>query len=188
MHEPVAPATLPLKLGGAGRLMRVLFDAAPCGSCYRLRVLPESPHVYPNPVLFPALVEVALVFVLLGLLARTRTAAMRERGLSGKDIALSGTSRCRPARSRLSHCYSNQFEMPVLFLLAVIFGIVLRQTGWLFVLLEWVFIAFRIGHAFVHTTSNIVKLRGMLFLGSAVATALMWILIFIGVFFGTVIA
>ena len=138
-------------------------------------------------VLLPVLVEVALVFVLLGVLAFVRKAAMRERGLTGGDIALSDDA--FPARARqVSNCYKNQFEMPVLFLLAVIFGIVLHQTGWLFVLLEWLFVALRIAHAVVHTGANVVRLRGALFLGSAAATALLWLLIAVGVFFGTVIA
>ncbi len=133
-------------------------------------------------VLFPVLIQVALVFVLLGFMAKTRNAAMNA-GVRKTDIALSDAA--FPARARqVSNCYANQFEMPVLFFLAAIFGIVLHQTGWLFVLLEWIFVAFRIGHAFVHTTSNDVGLRGSLFLGSAVATALLWLLIFIGVFFG----
>ncbi len=138
-------------------------------------------------VLLPVLLQVALVFGLLGVMAVARKAAMREQGLTGKDIALSDTA--FPPRTRqISNCYKNQFEMPVLFMLAVIFGIVLRQTGWLFVVLEWLFVAFRFAHAAVHTTSNVVKLRGALFIGSAIATALMWLLIFVGVFFGTVIA
>lgn len=135
-------------------------------------------------VLLPVLIEVALVF---GLLAGARTAALRSNGVNLRDIALDDAA--MPARARqIANCYSNQFEMPVLFFFAVIFGIVLHQTGWLFVLLEWAFVACRIGHAVVHTGANILRLRSLLFLGSAAATALMWILIFIGVFFGTVIA
>ena len=138
-------------------------------------------------VLFPVFVEVALVFVLLGLLAGARQAAMRAHGITGRDIALGDEA--MPARARqIANCYANQFEMPILFFLAVIFGIVLHQTGWLFVLIEWVFVACRIAHAVVHTGGNVVKLRGALFLGSAAATALLWLLIFIGVFFGAVIA
>ena len=49
----------------------------------------------------------------------------------------------------------------MLFFFAVIFGIVLHQTGWLFVLLEWVFVAFRIAHAVIHTGGNVVRLRGL---------------------------
>ena len=138
-------------------------------------------------VLFPVLLEVALVFVLLGMLAVARKAALRARDIDTRDVALGDEA--MPVRARqIANCYSNQFEMPVLFLFAVIFGIVLHQTGWLFVLLEWLFIACRIAHAIVHTGVNVLRLRTMLFAGSAAATALMWILIFVGVFFGTVIA
>ena len=133
-------------------------------------------------VLLPVLLQVALVFVLLGLMAKSRLAAING-GVRKQDIALSPDA--FPARSKqISNCYSNQFEMPMLFLFAVVFGIVLHQTGWLFVLLEWIFVLCRLGHAFVHTTSNDVSIRGPLFLGSAICVALMWLLIFIGVFFG----
>ncbi len=136
-------------------------------------------------VLLPAAIQVALVFVLLGMMAKTRRDAM-SAGVRKSDVALSGDA--FPARSRqIANCYANQFEMPVLFFLAVLFGIVLHQAGWLFVLLEWLFVACRIGHAVVHTTSNDIGLRGLLFLGSGVATALMWLLIVGGVFFGGVV-
>lgn len=136
-------------------------------------------------VLLPAFVQIGLVFVLLGLMAKARRDAMMG-GLRARDVALSDAA--FPAHARqIANCYANQFEMPVLFFLAVIFGIVLHHTGWLFVLCEWVFVLCRLGHAFVHTTSNRLDLRGPLFLGSAIAAAVMWLLIFIGVFLGSVL-
>lgn len=134
-------------------------------------------------VLLPVLIQVGLVFVLLGLMAKTRMDAMNN-GVSARYIALSGDG--FPPRARqIANCYANQFEMPLLFFFAVIFGIVLHHTGWLFVLCEWLFVLCRLGHAVVHTTSNNVVIRGPLFLGSAIATALMWLFLFIGVFFGS---
>ena len=133
-------------------------------------------------VLMPVLIQVGLVFVLLGFLAKARMEALHGR-VRARDIALSGEGFPAPAR-QVANVYANQFEMPVLFFSAVIFGIVLHQTGWLFVLCEWFFVACRIGQAYVHATSNEVSIRGRWFLGSAVATALMWLLIFFGVFFG----
>ncbi len=136
-------------------------------------------------VLLPVLVQVGLVLALLGLTAKLRRDAMAA-GVRPRDVALSDEA--FPPRARqAANCYANQFEMPVLFLVAVVFGVVLHQTGWLFVLLEWVFVACRIAHAVEHTTGNDVMLRGPLFLGSAVATALLWFLIAVGVFFGTVV-
>ena len=136
-------------------------------------------------VLLPVMLQVALVFVLLGCLAKTRRDAFGS-GVTARDVALSDAAFPVQAR-QISNCYSNQFEMPVLFVLAVIFAIVLHHTGWLFVLCEWVFIICRLAHAFVHTTSNRLDLRGPLFLGSAIAVAVMWLLVFIGVFLGSVL-
>ena len=136
-------------------------------------------------VLLPVLVEVLLIFVLLGVLAKTRRDAM---GAGTRESAIALSDEAWPVRSRqVSNCYANQFEMPVLFMLAVVFAIVLHQAGTLFVLLEWLFVLLRLGHAFVHTTSNKVSTRGLLFIGSAAATALLWLLIFLGVFFGVVV-
>ena len=137
-------------------------------------------------VLLPVLVQVALVFALLGLTAKRRQDAFKG-GLPPDRVALSSDA-YPPAAKGPANSYSNQFEMPVLFLFAVIFGIVLHQTGWLFVLLEWVFVAFRIAHAVLHVTINKLPLRGALFIASAAITALLWILIFLGTFFGTVLA
>ncbi len=131
-------------------------------------------------VLFPVLIEVGLIFVLLAAMAAARQRAFRN-GLSLQKIALSGDAYPPQAR-QLANCYANQFEMPVLFFFAVIFGIVLHHTGWLFVVAEWAFVACRVAHAVIHTSSNIVMARGVTFLGSAAAVGLMWALIFVGVY------
>ena len=117
---------------------------------------------------------------------KTRRDALAS-GVRPTDVQLSDAAFPAVAR-QAGNSYSNQFEMPTLFFLAVIFGWVLHQTGWLFVLVEWLFVAFRIAHALVHVTSNHLLFRGSLFFGSAVAVALLWLLIFLGTFFGTVIA
>ena len=134
-------------------------------------------------VLLPVLVQVGLIFVLFGVMSASRMRAFKG-GLDPQSIAVSKAG-YPAAAQRYAACFSNQFEIPVLFLFAVIFGIVLHQTGWLFVLLEWVFVAFRVAHAVVHTTSNVVKIRGPLFFGSVLAAALMWLSIFFGVYFGS---
>ncbi|WP_158811527.1 MAPEG family protein [Beijerinckia sp. L45] len=133
-------------------------------------------------ILLPVFIEVTLVFVLLGFMAKSRADAMNA-GTRPHDIALSSDAFPRQTR-QISNCYANQFEMPLLFIAAVILAIVIRQAGTLFVLIEWLFVIARIGHAVVHTTSNNLSLRGPLFLASAVATALLWLILALGVLFG----
>lgn len=133
-------------------------------------------------ILLPVFIEVGLVFVLLGFLAKSRTTAMRH-GTRPRDITLSNEA--FPTQTRqIANCYANQFEMPVLFIAAVILAIVIRQAGTVFVLIEWLFVIARIGHAVVHTTSNNLTLRSPLFLASAIATALLWLILALGVLFG----
>ncbi len=136
-------------------------------------------------VLLPVLLQVLLTFALLGLMAARRMLALRA-GLRPQDTALSTTA-YPPAARQARNSYANQFEMPMLFLFAVIFALVLHQAGRLFVAVEWLFLAMRVAHAGVHVTSNDLRLRSPLFIASAAATALLWLLIFAGVFFGTVI-
>ena len=136
-------------------------------------------------VLLPVFVELLLIFVLLGAMAKLRQDAFAA-GVRPRDVML-GSDAFPPRARQVANSFANQFEIPVLFFLAVIFGWVLHQTGWLFVLLEWVFVVFRLAHAGVHVTTNRVPVRGALFIGSVAATALMWLLIFIGTFFGKLI-
>jgi hypothetical protein len=108
----------------------------------------------------------------------------RAAGVRASETALSNDA--YPAQARqYANAYANQFEMPVLFFAAVILAIVVRQTSTLFVLVEWLFAAARIAHAFVHVTSNNVAIRGPLFFVSAVCVLVLWILIASGVLVGT---
>lgn len=133
-------------------------------------------------ILLPVFLEVGLIFVLLGFLGKARSEGLR-RGIRSRDVALDDDA--FPAGTRqIGNAYANQFEIPLLFIAAVILGIVVRQAGTIFILVEWVFVFARIGHAIVHTTSNDVSLRGKLFGLSAAATALLWILLAVGILFG----
>jgi hypothetical protein len=134
-------------------------------------------------VVLPVFVEVLLVFVLLGMMARSRMAALGQ-GLAKSDIALDPEA--FPPRARqFANAYNNQFEMPVLFFVAVVLGIQLRQAGTLFVCLEWLFVAARIAQAGVHVTTNDVGLRGPLFLLGALSVLCLWVLLFVGITLGT---
>ena len=133
-------------------------------------------------VLLPVFVEVLLVFILLGAMAKSRQDAMKG-GVREADIAL-GTQ-AYPTRTRqISNAYANSFEMPTLFFVAVLLGLFLHHAGTLFVLVEWLFVIARIGQAFIHTTSNKVSIRGACFLGSAASTAILWLLLALSVLFG----
>jgi hypothetical protein len=124
-------------------------------------------------ILLPLFVEVVLTFVLLFWMAPLRARDFSSGAVRPEDVALrepkwSGRS------LQVAYSFSNQFEMPVLFYVLTILEYVTHLAGLVFVVLAWVFVIFRILHAYVHVTSNVVRLRGALFGVSALALAIMW--------------
>ncbi len=124
-------------------------------------------------ILLPLFVEVVLTFVLLFVMAPMRTRDFATGAVRPEDVALREPK--WPKRTtQVANAFSNQFELPVLFYALTVLEYVTHLAGVVFVVLAWIFVLFRIAHAYVHVTSNIVRLRGALFAVSAVVLAVMW--------------
>jgi len=64
---------------------------------------------------------------------------------------------------KINNNIRNQFELPVLFYIACIALVATNAAGALAQALAWLFVASRVAHALVHTTSNVVPVRRALF-------------------------
>ena len=135
-------------------------------------------------VLLPLFVEVILTFALLFWLAPLRAHDFRSGLVREEDIGLRQPNWSKPAL-QVQYSFSNQFELPVLFYVLTILAYVTHHAGILFVVLAWVFVIFRLFQAYVHVTSNKVRLRGMFFGISALALAIMWIVFIVEILIGT---
>ncbi len=126
-------------------------------------------------ILLPLFVEVILTFVIWACMAALRTRDFNSGAVRPDNIALREPN--WPKRTtQLMNAFSNQFELPVLFYVLTILEYVTHLAGIVFVVLAWVFVIFRILHAYVHVTSNIVRLRGVLYGGGALVLAIMWLI------------
>jgi hypothetical protein len=124
--------------------------------------------------LVPLFVQVLLVFILMIWMAKERQGAIRRGEVHPRDIALR-EPKWPPKAMQVANCFSNQFEIPVLFYVVTILALITRQADLLFVLLSWVFVILRYIHAFIHTTSNRVPRRGLVYgLGVVIVFAL-WV-------------
>ena len=125
-------------------------------------------------VLLPLFVEVALTLGLLLWLFLLRRNDLVGRAVHPSQIALREPN--WPQRTQqVANCFSNQFELPVLFYVLTILEIVTRHADILFVVLAWVFVLSRLAHAFIHTTSNRVMRRGTWYGVGALALIALWI-------------
>jgi hypothetical protein len=132
-------------------------------------------------IIAPVFVQAALTFLLLFWTGRSRFAAIRAGEVAVRDIAL-GERTWPPRVMQIANAYHNQFEMPVLFYAAVIFALVTRQAGLVFVLLAWLFVLARLVHAYIHTTSNAIAWRFRVFFVGALILVAMWILLAVEIY------
>ena len=77
--------------------------------------------------------------------------------------------------TQIANTYSNQFELPVLFYAVVTLALITRQADFLFVVLAWVFVASRLVHAAIYTTTNNIMRRFQAFVFGALVLMAMWI-------------
>ena len=125
-------------------------------------------------VLLPVFVQVALAFGLLIWMARVRTSSVSRGETKIRDIAL-GQPNWPDQPTQISNCFNSQFQLPLLFYVVVILAWVTRQADVIFVVLEWLFVLLRFGHAYVHTTSNHVPTRFRVFAVGMFVLLIMWV-------------
>src|SRR5882757_10878949 len=124
-------------------------------------------------VLLPVFVLVGLAFALLLGMVSARTGALKSRQTNLKDIAL-GQSNWPERATQIGNCFSNQFEIPVLFYILIALALPLRHADLFIVLMSWVFVVTRLLHAGIFTTSNNVQQRGMVWFAGALVLLAMW--------------
>lgn len=125
-------------------------------------------------LLAPVFVQVGLTLALMFRMGRARVRSIKSGTVHIRDIALGQKS--WPAEVlQVSNAFHNQFELPVLFYLLVVLVLVTRQIDYAMIALAWIFVALRIAHAVIHTTSNHVPTRFQAYVGGALLLTAMWL-------------
>jgi hypothetical protein len=126
-------------------------------------------------ILAPMFVLVLMTFVLVFWLAGLRGPAFNRGEVRAEDVDLRQPN--WPRRTmQVGNSFSSQFELPMLFYVLTILAIITKHADLLFVVLAWISVLTRIAHAYIHTTSNNLKLRGPFFGIGAVVLAIMWLI------------
>lgn len=126
-------------------------------------------------ILAPLFVLIALTFFMLFYMGAVRFGALRRREVRIGDIAL-GQSNWPAYAAQGGNSYNNQFQLPVLFYVLVILAYIFKKADLLFVIMSWLFVVSRILHAYVHATSNNMRMRFTIFVVGAVVLMIMWII------------
>jgi hypothetical protein len=125
-------------------------------------------------VLLPVFVLVGLTFFLLLWMAGARRGALVGGQTQIRDIALGQPN--WPARAtQIGNCFSNQFEMPLLFYILIAIALPLRHADLVIVMLSWVFVVCRFAHAGIFVTSNDLKARSLAWFAGVLVLFAMWL-------------
>ena len=114
-------------------------------------------------------------------LYQLRFAEMARRRIDPQSIALSAQKDAGLEDTRGADNFNNQFQLPVLFYLAVVAEIMVGNGSDLFLQLAWAFVATRAIHALIQWTYNRVVHRFVAYALGALVLWAMWILVAIDV-------
>ncbi|HHZ08608.1 MAG TPA: hypothetical protein GX405_07490 [Rhizobiales bacterium] len=127
----------------------------------------------PTAIFWPMLAHVLLVYIVYVVLSMRRRASVRSGEARAAQFKLRGAE---PESSlTVSANLMNQFELPVLFHVLCLALFATGGVGAVALALAWIFIALRYAHAYVHLTSNRLRLRSPLFQLGAAVLGLAWI-------------
>lgn len=134
-------------------------------------------------VLLPLFVQVILTFVLYCWMAYHRVTSIRSGLVHPRDVALRQPN-WPPRVLQIANAAHNQLELPLLFYVLTILSIMTRHADILFVVLSWIFVLSRLGHAYVHVTSNRVPRRGAIFGIGVLVLMIMWLVFIVRILLG----
>ena len=134
-------------------------------------------------VLLPLFVQVILTFALYCWMAYHRVTSIRSGVVHPRDVALRQPN-WPPRVLQIANAAHNQLELPLLFYVLTILSIMTRHADIIFVVLSWVFVLSRLGHAYIHVTSNRVPRRGAIFGIGLLVLMIMWLIFIVRILAG----
>ncbi len=131
-----------------------------------------------KPLLIPLLIQVTNVFFVWLMLYITRLAEMKKLDIDPQDFEdAEKKKQLLKNVAGPSDNFSNQFEMPVLFYLAIVVALTIMIQDPLLNSLALAFVLLRVVHSMVQITYNKVMHRFIAYAFSSLALWSMWVLI-----------
>ena len=126
-------------------------------------------------IFWPVMAQVLLTLVVYVMVSYRRVGAVKAGTARPSDFKVPSIE--PEASATAARNLSNQFELPVLFYVACLSLFVTGGAGQAAVIAAWAFVLARVAHAWIHLTSNRIRLRRPLFILSLVINLVQWLLL-----------
>ena len=135
-------------------------------------------------IFWPMIVQAFLTFAIYVLMSRRRLEGVRLGKVTPAEYKVPSVE---PEYSATAvRNLSNQFELPVLFFVVCLSLQMTSAVNYVVLLLAWLFVVSRIAHAWIHVTSNRLRLRRPLFIVGFFVCILLWLWLAIHLSIGSV--
>ncbi|ODS61540.1 MULTISPECIES: MAPEG family protein [unclassified Arenimonas] len=132
-------------------------------------------------LLLPAFAMAGLVMVVMMRMGYERLSQLARNRIHPQAVASSAQMAALVKDSRAADNFRNLFELPVLFYLALVVGVLTEQASALTVGLAWAFVALRVLHSAIHCTYNKVRHRFLAYLAGGTVLWILWGVLLAGV-------
>lgn len=126
-------------------------------------------------IFWPVLAQVCLTYLIYVMVSARRIGAIKAGAAKPSDFKIPSIEP-DPSATAVRNL-SNQFELPVLFFAACISLFVTGGAGVVALVAAWAFVLARVAHAYVHLTSNRLRIRRPLFIVSLCINLVQWLLL-----------
>lgn len=124
-------------------------------------------------IFWPVIVQIVLIYIVYYLLFTRRQSAVKAGRARLSQFRDNVTE---PEETRfLKNNLTNQYELPVLFIAGCIANYATGHADMIAVLLAWLFVALRIGHAVIHVGQNRLRYRVPVFIAGYAVNGLLWL-------------
>lgn len=132
-------------------------------------------------ILLPLIALFLLTFGIGVWMLKLRFKAVKEDGLNPGYFQFNRGAKLPDYLAKVTNHYANLFELPVLFYVVCLILYAGHKVDGLYLALAWGFVGVRCIHAFIHTTSNVLKQRRLAFLAGSIMLACIWVRLLIQV-------
>jgi len=125
-------------------------------------------------ILYPIIALLALILMTAVLTVTRRMAGVKAGEIKASRFKTMDLAGVDAKYTTAGNAFNNQFQLPMLFILFVLFALQLNIVDSFFIIASWVFVALRYVHAYIHITYNHVLHRLGAFMAGAIVLYICW--------------
>lgn len=127
--------------------------------------------------LWPIFIQITLTMVTWYIMGKRRISGFRNKTISKEQLSTLNLASLDEYYIVAGRNFDNQFQLPIIFILALIIAIQFNVQSTTLLILAAIFVSLRVIHSWIHLTSNKLKHRFATYFYSSLCVWFIWLLL-----------